>query len=578
MAFADDGTSATHVSGAAPFILVTAGGAWFKGDLLGRSGTSIVQADATATAIQPEFVAATDAVSGETNKKVYFQALVRGGRYSGGTAGSTLYLSNTAGGCGESAGDTSIVVGMTMAADAVFLNPRLALQTAGVTSTGAIILNDDVSLNLGSDSDDAIRHKSTATLADTAVAGVLTGTASRQALAADSLIISNTTQDGDLGIYVAGLGATTSLEAIWIDASAGLIEFGHGGFDVLVANGQGVVVGSTTQRTLNALVPEFQVQGTTVGVDAAIAAVLYSSTAAEGAEIILARSKSATLGTNTIVASGDLLGRIVALGADGGTGFDPAAAIAFEVDGSPGASTDMPGRIVFLTSPDGSQTPTEVFRVTSAQNLVVGNANGLIVGSTTINTISDGDGATNLIPEFQLHGVGTAFAGGAALVASYNTTNDRTVSPKIALLKGAAATQVATTAVADNEVVGSIIAYASDGADFETPVAAIEFVVDDAGGPGAGAIGGSLEFYTTADGGETLTKRLTITTGGVLHTPDGALVIHGAAAGHSTAGTNAITMKVGTPPSGAATTSSSVYASATILRKVIADGTDSAVG
>ena len=132
--------------------------------------------------------------------------------------------------------------------------------------------------------------------------------------------------------------------------------------------------------------------------------------------------------------------------------------------------------------------------------------------------------------------------------------------------------------MADNEVVGSIIAYASDGADFETPVAAIEFVVDDAGGPGAGAIGGSLEFYTTADGGETLTKRLTITTGGVLHTPDGALVIHGAAAGHSTAGTNAITMKVGTPPSGAATTSSSVYASATILRKVIADGTDSAVG
>ena len=160
----------------------------------------MVQADATATAIQPEFVAATDAVSGETNKKVYFQALVRGGRYSGGTAGSTLYLSNTAGGCGESAGDTSIVVGMTMAADAVFLNPRLALQTAGVTSTGAIILNDDVSLKLGSDSDDAIRHKSTATLADTAVAGVLTGTASRQALAADSLIISNTTQDGDPGI------------------------------------------------------------------------------------------------------------------------------------------------------------------------------------------------------------------------------------------------------------------------------------------------------------------------------------------------------------------------------------------
>src|SRR3990167_11320636 len=103
MAFADDGTSATHVSGAAPFILVTAGGAWFKGDLLGRSGTSIVQADATATAIQPEFVAATDAVSGETNKKVYFQALVRGGGYTGGTRGPALHPPYTPCGWGAEA-------------------------------------------------------------------------------------------------------------------------------------------------------------------------------------------------------------------------------------------------------------------------------------------------------------------------------------------------------------------------------------------------------------------------------------------------------------------------------------------
>ena len=130
MALTDAGTSATKIVGAAPFLFVTAGGAWFKGDLLGYSGASVVQADATATAIQPEFIAATDAVSGETNKKVYFQALVQGGRYTGGVAGATLYLSNTAGGCSESAGDTSIVVGRTLAADKVLLNPRLALATS----------------------------------------------------------------------------------------------------------------------------------------------------------------------------------------------------------------------------------------------------------------------------------------------------------------------------------------------------------------------------------------------------------------------------------------------------------------
>ena len=72
---------------------------------------------------------------------------------------------------------------------------------------------------------------------------------------------------------------------------------------------------------------------------------------------------------------------------------------------------------------------------------------------------------------------------------------------------------MATTAVADNEVVGVIAAHVSDGTDFETPVASIEFVVDDAAGIGAGACGGSMEFYTTADGGETLTKAMTISNG-----------------------------------------------------------------
>ena len=140
--------------------------------------------------------------------------------------------------------------------------------------------------------------------------------------------------------------------------------------DLVVANGAGAVIGSATQRTVNGLIPELQVQGDTVGVDGAALVALYSSTAAEGPELILARSKSATLGTNTIVASGDSLGRIVAMGADGSTGFDPAADITFEVAGTPGATTDMPGRIVFRTSPDGSQTPAARLTVLSGATTV----------------------------------------------------------------------------------------------------------------------------------------------------------------------------------------------------------------
>ena len=154
--------------------------------------------------------------------------------------------------------------------------------------------------------------------------------------------------------------------------------------------------------------------------------------------------------------------------------------------------------------------PNGAITLTPTSDVVISNGFGLIVGAANQVTVSDGDGTTNLISECQV--LGTLAADGSLLVGAFNTTNTRAVSPHIMLLKGAAATLVATTAVADNEVVGSIIAYGSDGTDFETPVAAIEFVVDDAGGPGTGAIGGSLEFYTTADGGETLTIALTIST------------------------------------------------------------------
>lgn len=127
--------------------------------------------------------------------------------------------------------------------------------------------------------------------------------------------------------------------------------------DALIPNGGGFIIGHTAQITMNALIPELQVLGSVVGVDGAAAIGLYSATAAEGPELVFARSKSATLGTNTIVAANDSLGGIFWMGADGSTGFDPAASIIAEVAGTPGASADMPGRILFQTSPDASQTP-----------------------------------------------------------------------------------------------------------------------------------------------------------------------------------------------------------------------------
>jgi len=141
----------------------------------------------------------------------------------------------------------------------------------------------------------------------------------------------------------------------------------------------------------------------------------------------------------------------------------------------------------------------------SSVGLLVADTYGLVVGHTAQLTISDGDGAANLIPETQF--LGSAQADGSAMLGTFNTTN--TIASTLAFLKGGSATiGSATVIVADDEYVGRIIAYGCDGVDFESPVAEIRFVVN--GTPGTGDMPGSIEFFTTADSGETLTKALTI--------------------------------------------------------------------
>jgi hypothetical protein len=149
--------------------------------------------------------------------------------------------------------------------------------------------------------------------------------------------------------------------------AADTIAFAEGGVEAMRIDSSGrLLVGLTSTNT--AFGGKLQVEGTS---DAFSSLVRYSSTAAGNPAFYFGRSKSATLGTNTIVASGDALGNIVFAGANG-TGYSDAAYIQGFVDGTPGASADMPGRLVFSTSADGSATPTERMRIDSSGNLLVG--------------------------------------------------------------------------------------------------------------------------------------------------------------------------------------------------------------
>ena len=78
-------------------------------------------------------------------------------------------------------------------------------------------------------------------------------------------------------------------------------------------------------------------------------------------------SRNATVGSQTVVNSGDVVGAIRFSGSDG-TNFVRAAQIVGVVDGTPGTN-DMPGRLVFSTSADGSVSPAERMRIDSAGNI-----------------------------------------------------------------------------------------------------------------------------------------------------------------------------------------------------------------
>jgi hypothetical protein len=88
-----------------------------------------------------------------------------------------------------------------------------------------------------------------------------------------------------------------------------------------------------------------------------------------GAYLNLGKSRGATANSKTIVNDNDELGGIYFEGADGAS-MRVGARVAAFVDGTPGAS-DLPTRLVFSVTSDGSASPTEACRINSSQQLLV---------------------------------------------------------------------------------------------------------------------------------------------------------------------------------------------------------------
>ncbi|MAK88478.1 MAG: hypothetical protein CMK96_16480 [Pseudomonas sp.] len=140
------------------------------------------------------------------------------------------------------------------------------------------------------------------------------------------------------------------------------------------------------------------VQGTTQ--NTSTLAVIRSSDNDGPSHIVLGKARGTGQSSTTIVQDGDTIGSINFEGADG-SHLIRAAQISCVVDGTPGAN-DMPGRLKFSVTADGSNSLTERMRIGQNGQIstIYSSGIGIRIGSTasagTNNLIQGGHSASNI--------------------------------------------------------------------------------------------------------------------------------------------------------------------------------------
>ena len=259
-------------------------------------------------------------------------------------------------------GTTLTIVGTAVASGDVIY----AIHTSGaVPSTLAskvdvnglsdgIILDADADTTISADTDDQIDFK---------VGGV-----DEMTLSSTGLVINEGSNDRDFRVesnnessmlHVNGgtdtvLIGTDTTEDGWFDADGtfvpGFMTFGHG------------------------------------NTDGRLSAFVNNQADAGGPIVCLGKTRATAPETYTIVQDDDQLGIISFQGGDGTT-FVEGASIRVDVDGTPGGN-DMPGRIEFFTTSDGSNSGSERMRVTSAGDLLIATTDQYAYDNTSDQAIT----------------------------------------------------------------------------------------------------------------------------------------------------------------------------------------------
>ena len=94
-------------------------------------------------------------------------------------------------------------------------------------------------------------------------------------------------------------------------------------------------------------------------------AIVANENTARGAMLQFEKQRSGAVGGTTIIQDGDNVGHMRFVACDGVDLNSRVAEIAAQVDGTPG-SNDTPGRLIFSTTPDGSDSSVERLRIDNA--------------------------------------------------------------------------------------------------------------------------------------------------------------------------------------------------------------------
>jgi hypothetical protein len=167
-----------------------------------------------------------------------------------------------------------------------------------------------------------------------------------------------------------------------LSPGADKVAISTGGVQRLTVDDSGrTLVGADSTLATSGHNSRIQVQGTNT--DTSSLSLTRHSDDTGGARLLIGKSRAASVGGTTAIQENDTTGQIDFVGADGTDMGTRTAIIRSQVDGTPG-SNDMPGRLVFETTNDGSTNPDERMRIDKDGKLLINTTSALNTSSSAL--------------------------------------------------------------------------------------------------------------------------------------------------------------------------------------------------